>query len=123
MVNRAIFFKMKKFGLSKDDIARIKEVFEKYAQLEEVLIYGSRAMGTYKPASDIDITLKGKDIDFDVQQQIEFDLDDLLLPYKFDISIHDKINHPEFLDYIERVGKKFYKKKRPQNQDVGNSTT
>lgn len=110
MVNRAIFFKMEKFGLSKNDIDSIKEVFEKYTQLEKVLIYGSRAMDTYKPASDIDITLIGKDIDSDVQQQIEFDLDDLLLPYKFDISILDQITNPEFLDHIERVGKEFYKR-------------
>lgn len=101
---------MVKFGLSQDDIKRIKEVFEKYPQLDEVVIYGSRAMGTYKPASDIDLTLIGSGIDLSKQQQIEFDLDDLLLPYKFDISIFTKIANPEFLDHIQRVGKQFYKK-------------
>lgn len=101
---------MEKFDLTKDDIQRIHEVFEKYAQLEQVLIYGSRAMGTNKPASDIDLSLVGEDIDLDLQQQIEFDLDDLLLPYKFDISIYHKITNPEFLNHIHRVGKQFYKK-------------
>src|SRR5690606_22458457 len=112
-----------KFGLLQDDINRIKTIFSKYDQIEEVVIYGSRAMGTYKPASDIDITLIGKDIDLDVQQQIEFDLDDLLLPYKFDISIYDKINNHDFFDHIQRVGKEFYKKIRPQNRGVGHSPT
>lgn len=101
---------MEKFGLSKEDIARITEVFEKYKQLDEVLIYGSRAMGTYKPASDIDLTLKGSNIDLNIQQQIEFDLDDLLLPYKFDVSNFNKITNPEFLDHIKRIGKRFYKR-------------
>ena len=101
---------MEMYGLSHDEIHRIKEVFQKYEPIEEVIIYGSRAKGNYKPASDIDLTLIGKNIDLDLQQQIEFDLDDLLLPYKFDVSNFHKITHPEFLDHIGRVGKQFYKR-------------
>ena len=106
---------MEKFGLTNEDITRIIKVFEKYAPLEEVWIYGSRAMDTYKPASDIDLTLIGSGIDLHIQQQIEFDLDDLLLPYKFDISNYDKITNPDFLDHIQRVGKKFYEKELDVN--------
>lgn len=97
-------------GLTKEEITSIRAVFSKYQQVEEVLIYGSRAMGNFKPASDIDLTLIGKDIDLSLQTNIEFDLDDLMLPYKFDISIYDKITNPKFLDHINRVGKKIYKK-------------
>ena len=69
-------------------------------------------MGNYKPASDIDITLKGEAIDLSLQTEIEFDLDDLMLPYKFDISIFDKIKNLEFLDHIKRVGIKIYDKEQ-----------
>jgi predicted nucleotidyltransferase len=99
-------------GLTKEEIAGIRAVFSKYQQIEEVLIYGSRAMGNFKPASDIDLTLIGKDIDLSTKTKIEFELDDLMLPYKFDISIYDKITNPEFLDHINRVGKKIYKRKQ-----------
>lgn len=95
-------------GLTKKDIDSIKAVFLKYARIEKVLIYGSRAKGNYKPASDIDLTLVGENIDLSLQQEIEFDLDDLMLPYKFDVSIYHKITNPEFLDHINRVGKEFY---------------
>ena len=115
MVNRAIFFKMEKFGLLQDDINRIKTVFSKYDQIEEVLIYGSRAMGNFKLSSDIDLSLLGRKIDLSLQQQIEFDLDDLMLPYKFDVSVYDGISNPQFLDHIQRVGKEFYKKPRPRH--------
>lgn len=97
-------------GLTEEEIAGIREVFSKYQQIEEVLIYGSRAMGNFKPASDIDLTLLGKDIDLSLQTNIEFDLDDLMLPYKFDISIYDKLSNPEFVNHINRVGKIIYKK-------------
>ena len=102
---------MENSGLTKEDVTDIKAIFSKYKQVEKVLIYGSRAMGNYKPASDIDLTLIGRNIDLSLQLKIEFDLDDLLLPYKFDISIYDKITNPEFIDHIKRVGKVFYKRK------------
>ena len=101
---------MDKSGLTKEEIDEIRTVFSKYQQVEEVLLYGSRAMGNYKPASDIDVTLKGKNINLSLRTEIEFDLDDLMLPYKFDISIYDKISNPEFLDHINRVGKEMYRK-------------
>lgn len=97
-------------GLTMKEISDIQAVFSNYHQIEKVLLYGSRAMGNYKPTSDIDFTLKGKDIDLSLQTKIEFDLDDLMLPYKFDISVYDKIDNPEFLDHINRVGKEIYSK-------------
>ncbi|WP_114748573.1 nucleotidyltransferase domain-containing protein [Pleomorphovibrio marinus] len=101
---------MENSGLTKEEIANIVAVFSKYPQIEKVMIYGSRAKGNFKPASDIDLTLIGENIDLSLQTKIEFDLDDLMLPYKFDISIYSKITNPEFLEHIQRVGKEFYKK-------------
>ncbi|KHJ37331.1 putative nucleotidyltransferase [Pedobacter glucosidilyticus] len=97
-------------GLVPDDIIKIKTVFMGYPQLDSVLIYGSRAKGNYRPASDIDLTLIGKDLTSSLLNEIEFKLDDLLLPYKFDISIYDKITDAQFLDHINRIGKEFYRK-------------
>jgi uncharacterized protein len=101
---------MENSGLTKEEIANIEAVFSKYPQIEKVMIYGSRAKGNFKPASDIDLTLIGENIDLSLQTKIEFDLDDLMLPYKFDISIYSKITNPEFLEHIQREGKEFYKK-------------
>jgi predicted nucleotidyltransferase len=99
-------------GLTDEEITGIRAVFSKYQQVESVLIYGSRAMGKFKPASDIDLTLIGKGIDLSLLTKIEFDLDDLMLPYKFDVSIHDQISNAEFLDHINRVGKEIYKREQ-----------
>lgn len=102
---------MENTGLTIEDIESIQSIFAKYKEIDTVMIYGSRAMGNYKAASDIDLTLIGRNIDFDLLQKIEFDLDDLMLPYKMDVSIYDKINNPEFIDHIKRVGKVFYDRK------------
>jgi uncharacterized protein len=101
---------MDDYGLTSKEISAMRKVFSNYPQIDEVLIYGSRAMGNFKPASDIDLTLKGKGINLDLQTEIEFDLDDLMLPYKFDVTIYDRISNPAFLDHIQSVGKEIYKK-------------
>ena len=42
--------------------------------------------------------------------KLENELDDLLLPYKIDLSMLHQIDDPELLDHIRRVGVVFYEK-------------
>ena len=109
---------MKNSGLTEKEIYDIQAVFSNYPQIEEVLIYGSRAKGNYQPASDIDLALKGSGINTSLQTQIEFDLDDLLLPYKFDLSIYDKISNSNFLEHINKVAKTFYQRRKTDKSTI-----
>jgi predicted nucleotidyltransferase len=97
-----------KFGLKEEEIQEIVEVLSSYKQLQSAILYGSRAKGTFKPYSDIDLTLIGDDLDLSLLQKIETELDDLLLPYKMDISLFKHIKNNELLEHIHRVGKPFY---------------
>lgn len=76
--------------------------------IDEVTLYGSRAMGNFKSGSDIDLTFKGEHIDHSTLYKIERALDDLLLPYIFDLSLWSHIDNPELLEHIDRVGIVFY---------------
>lgn len=67
-------------------------------------------MGNYQPASDIDIALSGKKIDLSLLTEIEFELDDLMLPNKFDLVLLHQISSQELIDHIERVGIEIYRK-------------
>ncbi len=95
------------FGLSTEDINKIKEVIVRFPEIERVIIYGSRAKGNFKPSSDIDLTLVGEKLTLTLLQTLENEIDDLLLPYKFDISIFHQISNPDLINHIERVGKEF----------------
>ena len=100
-----------KFGLDSEVIAGIQSIFQKHAAIEKAILYGSRAKGNYREGSDIDITLIGEDISSsNTLYPVLDELDDLLLPYTFDISIFNKIDNPELIDHINRVGKVFYEK-------------
>lgn len=98
------------FGLSDETIKKINSVFTKYSELEEVIVYGSRAKGNYREGSDIDITLIGNELTEQIRSKISIDIDDLNTPYLFDISIFHTLNSPDLVDHINRVGKVFYKK-------------
>ena len=96
------------YGLSEKTIKQIQTVFSKFPQVQKAVLFGSRAKGNYKPGSDIDLTLYGKDLSLSIFYKIENRLDDLLLPYKIDLSVFDQISNPDFIDHIERVGIVFY---------------
>lgn len=99
-----------KFGLKNNTIRIIQKVFSEFHEIDEVIIYGSRANGNYRPGSDIDISLKGTEINLDVLNQVSLKLDNLMLPYFFDISVFNNLKSPELLEHIKRVGVLFYKK-------------
>jgi predicted nucleotidyltransferase len=98
------------YGLDQEDIDNLKEVFSKFDAVEKVILYGSRAMGTYRTGSDIDITLIGKNLSLQTIFGIEDEIEELYLPYSFDISIYDRIKNEDLIDHIRRVGKVFYSK-------------
>lgn len=96
------------FGLDQKSIAAIRGVFNQHPGIQQVLLYGSRAKGNFKPGSDIDLTMINSQISFTELLEIENELDDLLLPYKFDISIYEQIGDQKVRAHIDRVGKVFY---------------
>lgn len=100
-----------KFGLNEKTIQKINSIFAAHPEVEKAVIFGSRAKGNYKNGSDIDLTLHGRELTVKLLRKIEIELDDLLLPYKIDVSIFDQISNPEFVDHILRVELVFYEKK------------
>ena len=98
------------FGLKDGDMETIIAVLKKYPQIEQALIFGSRAKGDYKHGSDVDLVLKGNVQD--IVTQISFSLnEDSLLPYKFDVVDYNSISNQNLVDHINRVGIIFYEKK------------
>ncbi|PCJ41629.1 MAG: hypothetical protein COA81_06990 [Alphaproteobacteria bacterium] len=95
-------------GLGDNTINRIKAVFRRFPEISRVMLYGSRAKGNYKPGSDIDLTFFGNGLDLKSLSRIDGALDELDLPYLFDLSLYDEIENPDFLDHIKRVGILFY---------------
>ena len=93
-----------KYGLKEEILDLIRTIFSRYPEIEKAILYGSRAKGNYKKGSDIDIAFSGEDLNLTILNKISMDLDDLLLPYSFDLSIYKNLSNKEFLEHIDRVG-------------------
>ena len=100
-------------GLKEQTIEGICGVFARHPLVEKAMLYGSRAMGNFKPGSDIDLALFGESLTSLELGLIDEELDDLLLPYQIDLSIFHRIENMDLREHIERVGVVFYMKSVP----------
>ncbi len=99
------------FGLSTESTDWILRVLKVFPEIEEAIIFGSRAKGNSKPGSDIDIAVKGHFPEYTFTERIRNMLQEgLLLPYFFDVVDYDHISDLALKEHIDRVGKIFYKK-------------
>ncbi len=96
------------FGLAGPVIDKIGQVLAAHPEVEQAVLYGSRAKGNYRDGSDIDLTLYGDGLDHRLLMDLTEELDDLLLPYMIDLSIFADLKHDALKEHIERVGKVFY---------------
>ena len=78
-------------------------ILARHPEVTGAILFGSRAKGTAKPASDIDLALEG--IKDPVRAQaIASELEALPLPYQFDVKALATIRNRALLDHIMRVG-------------------
>jgi len=95
-------------GLTQKELEILKEVFKKFDNIKEVILFGSRALGTHKTASDIDLAIKGI-VDINTLSKLKYTLEeDTTLPYFFDVVIYDNLDNLELKKHIDGVGKKIY---------------
>ncbi|GHU53966.1 hypothetical protein FACS1894132_07670 [Clostridia bacterium] len=87
------------FGLSKKQLLLISEKL-KSENVKKAVIFGSRAKGNYRLNSDIDIAVFG----VSNLGKLISELDELPLPYKFDVVSYENIYHGPLREHIDRVG-------------------
>ncbi|PCJ83771.1 MAG: hypothetical protein COA57_10575 [Flavobacteriales bacterium] len=97
-------------GLKTKTVSAIKDIFATNPKIKKVILFGSRAKGNYRPSSDIDLALKGNELNHDDLFQLQEMAEELYLPWKMDMVIYSRITEQALINHIERVGVTFYKK-------------
>jgi predicted nucleotidyltransferase len=92
------------YGIKDDYWKRLETVFFSHKNIEKVILYGSRAKGTNRMYSDVDIVLVGEKINNREYTNIIQEIDDLLLPFIFDISVYHSIKDSNLIESINRTG-------------------
>ena len=105
-----------RFGFKIGDLDLIITVIQKYPQIEQAIVFGSRAKGNYKTGSDVDIALKG-DIDWEIVSNLNNDLnEETTLPYMFDVLDYNSIDNIALREHIDRIGVVFYEREKVLKQ-------
>jgi Nucleotidyltransferase domain. len=99
------------FGLKEDDLQNIIDILQQQPEVEEALIFGSRAKGNYRAGSDVDMAIKGDGINLKIITHISYLLnEETVMPYQFDVLNYHSIRNLELVEHIDRAGISFYKK-------------
>jgi predicted nucleotidyltransferase len=100
------------YGLTSAEYKELQEHLSSHPYIERVILYGSRALGTQRDGSDIDITLIGKHINRqNTVHPLRETLEETTLPYRFDISLLKEIDHPNLKEHIAKYGKTLFERR------------
>ena len=99
---------MKYNGLSDKQQTVLIAILKNNIRVKSAYLFGSRAIGTYKENSDIDIALTGDALTLtdiaDLLSQIEL----TTIPYKVDLLIKHKIKNSALLEHIDKFAVKLF---------------
>ena len=100
---------MLKFGLKKEQIDILVDIFAKYSSISKVIIFGSRVKNTYKEYSDIDLCLYGK-IEKSELMEINNQIIESNLLYKTDLIVFEDVTNEKLKQSIDKEGRVFWVK-------------
>jgi predicted nucleotidyltransferase len=96
------------FGLSKNILLDFNRVFTDFPEIERVLIFGSRAKGTFKDGSDIDLAVFSPTMSEQHFTKLWNQLDALPLAFKIDVLHWNKLGNERLKNRIPVEGKVLY---------------
>lgn len=92
-----------KYGLPPGVVSGVKSILRKFTS-SDVILYGSRAIGTFKNGSDIDLVIMDPKLTTSDLLKIETELEDLMIPYKIDLCLFSQLESMSLKEHILRVG-------------------
>jgi len=98
-------------GIPVGTLNKICSLLNNFTEVEEAILFGSRAKDTHQSGSDIDLALVGVALNWIIVGKIYDALDDLLLPYQFSLIHLNNQTDDAVAEHIKRVGASIYKRK------------
>ncbi len=93
------------FGLSPARLEAIVAVLHDHREVERAVVFGSRAMGTFKTGSDVDLCIFGSDVDSELATRLERVMNEQTpTPYRVDVLAYTEIENVSLRQQIDQVG-------------------
>jgi predicted nucleotidyltransferase len=94
---------MKTPGLEPHELEMICSILRRHPEIQSATLFGSRAKGTHTACSDVDLALGGELGPFRAES-MPAELDELPLPFRFEVQALDHVLYPPLREHIDRVG-------------------
>lgn len=107
---------MNAIDLRDQDLAALRRIFRRFPSVREVRLFGSRATGHARRASDIDLAILAPDATTDQWLELTEALDEAPIIYEFDIVRTDRAHSPRLMEKIAREGIAIYPETEPSFQ-------
>lgn len=101
------------WGLSDTVLARVRAILAQEPRVEKAILFGSRAKGTHRAGSDIDVALVGAGLDVDALARLHRRFEESSIPYQVDLCWLAAVDHAALREHIERVGQVLYERTNP----------
>lgn len=98
-------------GLKAKYRAAIIRLLSANERVERAVLFGSRAMETFTPASDIDIALYGDHLTLTDQANLAISIDELPMAQRVDLLLHATVNNEALCRHIEEHGVEWYRRR------------
>ena len=99
-----------KYGLSEKQRNEIIAILSTFTEIEEAILFGSRAIDTYKEASDVDIALRGDKVTASLAAKLKYQFEeDTYLPFFFDFVAYTTITNEALQEHIDTKGVLIYR--------------
>ena len=91
-------------GLPNEASEQLLMAISAHPQVEQVVLYGSRALGRQRSGSDVDLCILAPEMGLAELLELGAQLDDLLLPWRIDLQLDHLITHEGLRNHIQRAG-------------------
>ena len=87
-------------------------------RVERVVLFGSRATATFRPASDIDLALYGDELTFSDLAKLNARIEETTIPQRVDLVLVKEIDNPKLLAHIEKEGVEWFRREDVTQQGM-----
>ncbi|MCX6902811.1 MAG: nucleotidyltransferase domain-containing protein [Verrucomicrobia bacterium] len=104
---------MNTFALRDQDLAVLRRTFRRFPWVREVRLFGSRATGRARRASDIDLAISAPEATADQWLALTDALDEAPIIYEFDVVRAERAHNSRLMEKIAREGVPIYPENTP----------
>ena len=98
-------------GLKNKHRQTLVDILAANPRVERVVLFGSRAMGTYSPESDIDLALYGDELTLDDLAKLKVRIEETTIPQQVDLILVTDIDNEKLLRHIREQGVEWFRRK------------